>query len=47
MRIAIRLGSPADEDLGYAVSDHVPAVGLTRDSQGRYVYALNNSAWPQ
>jgi hypothetical protein len=32
MLMAIRLGSPADKDLGYAVSDHDPAMGLTRDS---------------
>jgi hypothetical protein len=32
MRVAIRLGSPADKDLGCAVSDHDPAMGLTRDS---------------
>jgi len=32
MRVAIRLDSPADNDLGYAVSDHDPAMGLTRVS---------------
>ena len=32
VRVAIRLGLPADKDLGYAISDHDPALGLTRDS---------------
>jgi hypothetical protein len=32
MRVAIRLGSPADQDLGYTASDHDLAMGLTRDS---------------
>ena len=32
MLVAIRLGSTADRDFGYAVSDHEPGMGLTRDS---------------
>ncbi|MGO9275869.1 MAG: hypothetical protein ACLQOO_37435 [Terriglobia bacterium] len=37
MRVAIRLGSPAVMDIGYAMSDHDPAMGLTRDSHARAV----------